>query len=76
MNTWLVLLAVTVAVALTFDFLNGFHDAANSIATVVSDPGVVTQAGCSLGCVLQLRGGVFTGNGGGQDDWQWHDPAG
>ena len=24
------------AVALAFDFLNGFHDAANSIATVVS----------------------------------------
>jgi PiT family inorganic phosphate transporter len=32
----LVLLTVTVAVALCFDFLNGFHDAANSIATVVS----------------------------------------
>lgn len=27
---------VIVAVALTFDFFNGFHDAANSIATVVS----------------------------------------
>jgi PiT family inorganic phosphate transporter len=27
---------VTIAVALVFDFLNGFHDAANSIATVVS----------------------------------------
>ena len=27
---------VIVVVALTFDFLNGFHDAANSIATVVS----------------------------------------
>ena len=27
---------VTVLVALSFDFLNGFHDAANSIATVVS----------------------------------------
>src|SRR5262244_2151641 len=25
-----------IALALTFDFLNGFHDAANSIATVVS----------------------------------------
>ncbi len=25
-----------VAVALAFDFMNGFHDAANSIATVVS----------------------------------------
>src|SRR5579884_1579014 len=30
------LLLVTVLVALGFDFLNGFHDAANSIATVVS----------------------------------------
>jgi len=35
-NTGLILLIITVAVALTFDFLNGFHDAANSIATVVS----------------------------------------
>lgn len=35
MNTGL-LLIITVAVALAFDFLNGFHDAANSIATVVS----------------------------------------
>lgn len=32
----LVLLIITVLVALIFDFLNGFHDAANSIATVVS----------------------------------------
>src|ERR1700761_2416311 len=30
------LVLVIVAVALVFDFLNGFHDAANSIATVVS----------------------------------------
>src|SRR5689334_7854645 len=29
-------LIVIILVALTFDFLNGFHDAANSIATVVS----------------------------------------
>jgi PiT family inorganic phosphate transporter len=29
-------LVLLVALALTFDFLNGFHDAANSIATVVS----------------------------------------
>jgi len=35
-NTGLLLLIITVAVALAFDFLNGFHDAANSIATVVS----------------------------------------
>ena len=36
MDTGLILLLITVLVALTFDFLNGFHDAANSIATVVS----------------------------------------
>ncbi len=36
MNTGMVLLVITVLTALIFDFLNGFHDAANSIATVVS----------------------------------------
>lgn len=30
------LVLITVVVALAFDFINGFHDAANSIATVVS----------------------------------------
>ena len=30
------LIVLIILVALTFDFLNGFHDAANSIATVVS----------------------------------------
>ncbi len=36
MSTGLLLLVITVITALIFDFLNGFHDAANSIATVVS----------------------------------------
>lgn len=36
MNAGLVLLLITVFTALIFDFFNGFHDAANSIATVVS----------------------------------------
>ncbi len=36
MSTGLLLLLGTVLLALIFDFLNGFHDAANSIATVVS----------------------------------------
>src|SRR5215831_2198612 len=31
-----VLLIVIIALALVFDFINGFHDAANSIATIVS----------------------------------------
>lgn len=36
MSTTTILVLLTIAVALIFDFLNGFHDAANSIATVVS----------------------------------------
>jgi PiT family inorganic phosphate transporter len=30
------LLVVIIALALIFDYINGFHDAANSIATIVS----------------------------------------
>ncbi len=36
MTVSLLLVIVIIAVALAFDFINGFHDAANSIATVVS----------------------------------------
>ena len=36
MSTLLILTIFTVAIVLFFDYTNGFHDAANSIATVVS----------------------------------------
>jgi inorganic phosphate transporter, PiT family len=36
MDAQLAIVVALVAVALAFDFINGFHDAANSIATVVS----------------------------------------
>lgn len=36
MDGMLVLVAVIVMVALIFDYINGFHDAANSIATIVA----------------------------------------
>lgn len=36
MHTSLFLVVFTILIALSFDFINGFHDAANSIATVVS----------------------------------------
>jgi inorganic phosphate transporter, PiT family len=36
MNPTLALVLFLVALGLTFDFLNGFHDAANSVATVVT----------------------------------------
>jgi PiT family inorganic phosphate transporter len=36
MNSVLIIVVITIAVALIFDIINGFHDAANSIATIVS----------------------------------------
>ena len=36
MTSSLLLVVFIIAVALVFDYINGFHDAANSIATVVS----------------------------------------
>src|SRR5689334_15244109 len=36
MSTTVILVIVTIGVALIFDAINGFHDAANSIATIVS----------------------------------------
>src|SRR5688572_7679354 len=36
MDPVLILVIIVVIVALTFDFINGFHDAANSVATVVA----------------------------------------
>jgi PiT family inorganic phosphate transporter len=36
MDSVLIIVIITVAIALVFDIINGFHDAANSIATVVS----------------------------------------
>jgi PiT family inorganic phosphate transporter len=36
MNATIILVTVIILVALAFDFINGFHDAANSIATIVA----------------------------------------
>ena len=36
MDSTLTIVVITVVIALAFDVINGFHDAANSIATVVS----------------------------------------
>ncbi len=36
MDSQLILLIVIIVLALAFDFINGFHDAANSIATIVA----------------------------------------
>jgi PiT family inorganic phosphate transporter len=55
-----------IALALVFDFINGFHDAANSIATVVStrvlSPGVAVAWAAFFNFVAAFGGGVKVAN--------------
>jgi inorganic phosphate transporter, PiT family len=55
-----------IALALVFDFLNGFHDAANSIATVVStrvlSPGIAVAWAAFFNFVAAFGGGVKVAN--------------
>ncbi|MFL1877357.1 inorganic phosphate transporter, partial [Hansschlegelia beijingensis] len=44
MDHVILVMAVLVVVALIFDFMNGFHDAANSIALMVSTRLLTPQA--------------------------------
>ena len=53
--SWRLLVWALIFLALVFDFLNGLHDAANSIATVVSTRVLSPRTGGRLGRVFQLR---------------------
>jgi PiT family inorganic phosphate transporter len=57
---WLVV--VIVALALGFDFINGFHDTANAIATSVSTRALTPRRAIILASVMNLVGALmFTG---------------
>jgi inorganic phosphate transporter, PiT family len=51
-----VLLVAVVAIALFFDFTNGFHDTANSIATTVSTRALSPRAAVAMAAVLNFAG--------------------
>ena len=71
MDTALVTISIVVIVALIFDYINGFHDAANSIATVVSTR-VLSLGQAVVGGVSQFHRGVLLWHGRRQDRWQGH----
>ena len=74
MDATLILVAVIILVALAFDFVNGFHDAANSIATVVatrvlSPPqAVIWAAGFNFIAAFSVGTGVANTVGSGMID--------
>ena len=60
MHETAILLWVTIGVAILFDFTNGFHDTANSIATSISTRALSPQAAVGLAAVFNLVGAVVT----------------
>src|SRR4030088_223668 len=57
----LALLVALIAIALIFDFLNGLHDAANSIATVVSTRVLSPQAAVAWAAFFNFIAFLFFG---------------
>ena len=49
-----------IVLALAFDFMNGFHDAANSIATSVSTRALTPRAALALAAVFNLAGSLVS----------------
>ena len=54
------LLILTIAVALFFDFTNGFHDTANAIGTAIGTRALPPRVAVGLSAVLNLIGAVVT----------------
>jgi phosphate/sulfate permease len=60
MDGSLLALIVIVAVALAFDYTNGFHDAANAIAVAVSTKALTPRIALALAAVMNLVGAVIS----------------
>jgi len=54
------LLVVTIAVALFFDFTNGFHDTANAIGTTIGTRALPPRVAVGFSAVLNLVGAIIT----------------
>jgi len=54
------LLVITIAVALVFDFTNGFHDTANAVATSVSTRALSPRLAVAVAALANLAGAFVT----------------
>ena len=59
MDLTLVLVILVVVIALAFDYTNGFHDAANAIATSVSTRALTPRTALLLAAVMNLIGALL-----------------
>lgn len=62
MTTSYFIIGLTIILALLFDFINGFHDTANSIATAVSTKALSPRRAIMIASVMNFLGAIaFTG---------------
>ena len=54
------ILILVIAVALSFDFTNGFHDTANAMATSIATGALKPKAAVALSGVLNLVGAFLS----------------
>src|SRR5919205_1866709 len=60
MDSSLILIAIVVAVALAFDFTNGFHDTANAMATTVATGAMPPRVAVIVAGVLNFVGAFLS----------------
>src|SRR6476469_10007524 len=60
MDTAFLALLIIIAVALAFDYTNGFHDAANAIAVAVSTKALTPRVALALAAVMNLVGALIS----------------
>ena len=58
MNTLLIITVLVVACALLFDFINGFHDTANAIATSVSTRALPPRVAVVMAACMNFLGAI------------------
>lgn len=62
MSITIIMLALVIIVALAFEYINGFHDAANAIATVVSTKVLSARNAVIFGASLEFTGALLGTN--------------
>lgn len=55
-----ILIFIVIALALIFDFVNGFHDTANAIATCVSTRAVSPAVAIIMSAILNFAGAMIS----------------
>ncbi|BBA68931.1 inorganic phosphate transporter [Geobacter sulfurreducens] len=60
LDTTLIMLVLVIGAALAFDYINGFHDTANAIATCVSTRALSVRSAIVMAAVLNFAGAMIS----------------